>query len=291
MKKANLADAVWLRPIGVFGEFDVKFMPNFRSVNLTNSWAKFDEKIKIFFTKVVKFARLNLTNDFVKFGSNLTDRQTAGRILAKFINPKNKPQAGLNAHISDKIYASFFINPPRDLTKFDPNLTNTQACAHISPRFDTPNFKSNLQIKKRFSSLNFSSNLTNSALYRFNETLAEFNQMPKYQEPRARAIAEKTTTNANKSLSKKAIRTPQMSKILDDEIFLIIRFLAAKFPVGRNFTAKISAERFSTNEVSIVKFLSSEFLAVAISAAKFFAQTRSASLRNQSEIQKERTNK
>ena len=84
MKKANLAGAVWLRPTGVFGEFDVKFMPNFRSVNLTNSWAKFDEKIKMFFTRVAKFARLNLTNDFVKFGSNLTDRQTAGRILAKF---------------------------------------------------------------------------------------------------------------------------------------------------------------------------------------------------------------
>ena len=115
--------------------------------------------------------------------------------------------------------------------------------------------------------------------------------MPKYQKLRTQAIAEKMTTNANKSLSKKAIRTPQMSKILDDEIFLIIRFLAAKFPVGRNFIAKISAEKFSTNEVSIVKFLSSEFLAVAISAAKFFAQTRSASLRNQSEIQKERANK
>ena len=115
--------------------------------------------------------------------------------------------------------------------------------------------------------------------------------MPKYQEPRAQAITEKTTTNANKSLSKKAIRTPQMSKILDDEIFLTICFLVAKFPVGRNFAAKISAEKFSTNEVSIVKFLSSEFLAIVISAAKFFAQTRSASLRNQSEIQKERTNK
>ena len=87
MKKANLAGAVWLRPTGVFGEFDVKFMPNFRSVNLTNSWAKFDEKIKMFFTKVVKFARLNLTNDFVKFGSNLTDRQTAGRILAIKLRP------------------------------------------------------------------------------------------------------------------------------------------------------------------------------------------------------------
>ena len=67
MKKANLAGAVWLRPAGIFGEFDVKFTPNFRSVNLTNSWAKFDEKIKMFFTRVVKFARLNLTNDFVKF--------------------------------------------------------------------------------------------------------------------------------------------------------------------------------------------------------------------------------